>query len=97
MMFLAQAQGFTLALVFCLIALLSFAAGARAVTKRQPRQTDLEAENDKLAQALCDVASSVEGIAMRGATGPVLRVYTLATHALGLPNRASAGGGHAPN
>jgi membrane protein implicated in regulation of membrane protease activity len=63
MMFLAQFQGFALALVFCLVALLSFAAGARAVTKRQSAQSELEAENDRLTTALCDVASSVEGIA----------------------------------
>jgi hypothetical protein len=89
MNFLAQVQGFAFALMFCLVGLLAFAAGVRASGRQNhSSQSDLEIENDRLVHALCEVASSVETIAIRGATGPVRKVYVLAVTALGLPNKA---------
>ena len=85
-MFLASLQGFFFALVFCLVALLAFAAGVRFGGRRRPGL--LEDENDRLAEALCQVASSVERIALAGAVGPVRKVYEISVSALGLPNRA---------
>lgn len=87
-MFLASLQGFFLAFIFCLVALLAFAAGVRFGGRRGPSL--LEDENDRLAQALCEVAGAVEKIAVAGAVGPVRKVYVLAVTALGLPNRAPA-------
>jgi hypothetical protein len=86
MMFLASLQGFFLAFIFCLVALLAFAAGVRLGGRRRPSL--LEDENDRLASALCDVAGAVERIAIAGAVGPVRKVYTIAVDALGLPNKA---------